>query len=84
MKVKDICPGVLQLPGKILVTFTFLQKIKTVFRPRNAPPISCSTCLLSGSRTPNTQRNACFIGGDFRTDENVALAAHQTLWVTLN
>lgn len=54
----------------------------TLTRPVGAAPISCSTCFLSAARSGiAVPRSLCFIGGDFRTDENIALAAHQTLWV---
>lgn len=50
-------------------------------RPAGSPPISCAACVVSANRNPSFVRSHCFIGGDFRTDENIALASHQTVWV---
>ncbi|XP_059081163.1 uncharacterized protein LOC131878995 isoform X1 [Tigriopus californicus] len=53
----------------------------TTVPPPGTPVNSCPACLQSARRNGLVSRGNCFIGGDFRTNENLGLAAIQTIFV---
>ena len=49
--------------------------------PQNTHPNSCPSCLTSTNRFGTPSRGNCFLGGDFRTNENAGMASIHTAWL---